>query len=151
MDRGTDIYFAVSQTGLVKVGRSSNVAGRIEALRCPDGGKVRLVASFRGIGGYEKTIHRALADTAQGGEWFSPSELAQRLARADSGSDVLDILGVKRRGAGNARLANDKDREDFTKADQLIREGQLLRRRVNGRLRARAFRNARREGNVEGL
>lgn len=141
MDKGGDLYFAVSPSGTVKVGRSSNVAGRIEQLRCPDGERARLVSSLRGMGMYEKTVHRALKESALGHEWFTGSASVMRLVQAQSGEELLRLLGVQRRGSVPwSGLMTDKDREDVAEADRLIREGRALRTRVKARIRVRRHR-----------
>lgn len=141
MDNGGDLYFAESPSGAIKVGRSSNVAGRIEQLRCPDGERVRLVSSLRGMGMYEKTVHRALKEDSLGHEWFTGSASVMRLVRAQSGEELLRLLGVKRRDSAPwAGSMTDKDRADVAEADRLIREGRKLRNRVMARIRVRRHR-----------
>lgn len=147
MDKGSDLYFAASASGAIKIGRSSNVAARIESLRCPDGGRVRLVSSLRGVGMYEKTAHRFVADHALGGEWFEGVPDVMRLVAAQSGEELLRLMGVKRRiAAPLSGPVTAKDRAELAEADRMIREGKALRQRVNTRLRQRRYRKRKSNG-----
>jgi len=147
MDTGSDIYFATCQSGLVKIGRSSNVTGRMQELRCPDGGSVSLISFIRGVGPYEKTAHRFVEHAALGGEWFYPVEDVMALTRLKSGADLLSHMGVERRIspalAGRLLPGDDKD---LDLADQMIAEGKRLRATVLSRIRQRKHRERKAAG-----
>jgi hypothetical protein len=122
----------------IKIGRSSDVPQRMLSLRCPEGGRVKLLAVFEGIGKYEHTIHRALADSSLGdGEWFHPSPLIQRLLAARSPQHLLEIIGVKARNLVQMDDANERDQLDLERAKQMVRDGRALRQRVLARIRIR--------------
>lgn len=138
------VYFAAAEDGSVKIGRSSDVAHRMDQLRCLNGGRVKLIGSFEGLGKYEKTLHRAFAHLAIEGEWFRSSDLLLRVARARTGKAMLDLIGVQRRDArGEDPLTTEEDRADLARAAEMMSEAKLIRRRVHSRIRQRRFRNER--------
>lgn len=141
------IYFARAADGSIKVGRSTDVPQRIATLRCPEGGRVELIASFDAVGKYEKTVHRALKESALGGEWFAPSPLIQRLMSARNAQAMLTTIGVQPRNIGRAHEgATDADRADLAEAARMVKEGKALRRRVLARIRNRRYRKGKSNG-----
>ncbi len=65
-------YFAVDESGLIKIGRSWNPSARMKQVARTRGCAVRLIAVVK-WGRNEKPLHRRFSDDALGGEWFVPS------------------------------------------------------------------------------
>lgn len=138
-----DLYFARANDGSIKVGRSSNIPLRMAQLRCPEGERVELIRSFECLGKYERTVHRALAESALGGEWFSSTDLGERLAHARNGHAMLSMIGVVPRNVRPPDPAiTDKDKADLAEAARMVADGKALKVRVQGRIRQRRKRLA---------
>ena len=67
-----DLYIIQSDvTGMIKVGRSKNPLKRLKQLQTGNPNKLKLIASFKGEGWKEKSIHERLDRYRLEGEWFS--------------------------------------------------------------------------------
>ena len=65
------LYFIQSdRTGMIKIGRSKDPNKRLKQLQTGNANKLRLIASFRGMGWREKFIHEKLNRWSEEGEWF---------------------------------------------------------------------------------
>ena len=58
-------------TGMIKVGRSKDPQKRLKQLQTGNPNKLKLIASFKGEGWKEKTLHERLRRYRLEGEWFS--------------------------------------------------------------------------------
>jgi hypothetical protein len=71
--QGDWLYFIQSsETGMIKIGRSKHPQKRLKQLQTGSTYKLRLIASFEGLGWREAEIHRDLKEwrIRQNGEWF---------------------------------------------------------------------------------
>ena len=68
------LYFIQSdKTGMIKIGRSKNPNKRLKQLQTGNANKLKLIASFEGMGWREKLIHEKLDRWSEEGEWFNCS------------------------------------------------------------------------------
>jgi DNA-binding XRE family transcriptional regulator len=69
------IYFVeCSETKRIKIGRTKNLAKRLNALQTASPGQLRALASFEGPGRAETVLHDRFRHHNRGGEWFHPGE-----------------------------------------------------------------------------
>lgn len=88
-------YIVKSGTGLIKIGRSCDVDGRVKSLQTGAGGRINVL--FVIDGDVEQELHRKFADIRVFGEWFS-----------DDGRIAAYIEEMKQGGcAGGMRRAHD--------------------------------------------
>jgi hypothetical protein len=67
------LYFIQSDiTGMIKIGRSKDPVKRLKQLQTGNANKLKLIASFKGLGWREKIIHEELSRWSKKGEWFDP-------------------------------------------------------------------------------
>jgi len=72
MNDSDDLYFIQSdKTGMIKIGRSKNPQKRLCQLQTGNPNKLKLIASFKGMGWKEKILHERLSRYRLEGEWFS--------------------------------------------------------------------------------
>lgn len=77
------VYFAQAQTGLVKIGCSTNIGGRLRALETETRGVLRFLGSIPGGHAIEHVWHDHFLAARAYGEWFWPdSELLRSIAEA---------------------------------------------------------------------
>lgn len=67
------IYFAQRQDGLIKIGRSDNVAARMATLSSKISSQLRVLKVIEGHSTEEFNLHTRFKDIRVFGEWFSPS------------------------------------------------------------------------------
>lgn len=58
-------------TGMIKIGRSKDPVKRLKQLQTGNPNKLKLIASFEGLGWKEKVLHEQLSLYRLEGEWFS--------------------------------------------------------------------------------
>ena len=72
--KNDDLYFIQSdRTGMIKIGRSKDPCKRLKQLQTGNANKLKLIASFKGMGWREKLIHEKLNRWSEEGEWFNCS------------------------------------------------------------------------------
>ncbi|MGZ9068263.1 MAG: GIY-YIG nuclease family protein [Allosphingosinicella sp.] len=81
------LYIVQNEFGLIKVGRSVDVAGRIRSLQSTDRCRIHIVETFRECGDMEESLHIDLAEYGLFGEWFEGT----RRARAA----LAGLLGIE--------------------------------------------------------
>lgn len=81
------IYFAGTETGPIKIGRTKDLRGRIKELRCASPEKLHVWAITKGGNLEEALYHHRFADSRVRGEWFerTPALLAE-IARLTNGA-----------------------------------------------------------------
>jgi hypothetical protein len=86
-------------TGPIKIGKTSDVAGRLRALQTANPGPLRLLMAVHGGEPLEKRLHNALQKDRLTGEWFTPSaDLVLYVAtlraqeKEEFGADLTDEL-----------------------------------------------------------
>ena len=67
------VYFALAETGLIKIGCSVNPRQRVITLASETGVRHRLLAQICGSTRLENHIHRHLASSLSHREWFRPT------------------------------------------------------------------------------
>lgn len=74
-DCGTNmVYFLqATATGRIKIGTTTDLRLRMQALRCQVG-QLEILATQAGGNELEKALHRRFADDRRHGEWFEPTE-----------------------------------------------------------------------------
>jgi hypothetical protein len=87
--QGDYLYFIQSsKTGMIKIGRSKHPQKRLKQLQTGNSNKLRLIASFEGLGWRESHIHEDLKKwrIRSNGEWFHhdcvgsiPTDLYERI------------------------------------------------------------------------
>ncbi len=80
------IYFFEDQlTGLIKIGRSRDVASRVKGVAVEvQSESLRVIGILKISNPAEKQLHRRFAHLAKGHEWFSPSEDLYRFVLANA-------------------------------------------------------------------
>lgn len=74
--------YLIAGAGLVKIGRSNNVASRFEDLQNSSPVRLSFVAAMRGTCRFERFIHSIYRKRRSHGEWFRPTPgMVQELAR----------------------------------------------------------------------
>lgn len=71
------------ETGRVKIGISQSLAKRFTELRRTSPEPLRLIGSVPSTSAHERELHRVLADSQLGGEWFDLGETDE---------EILDLL-----------------------------------------------------------
>ena len=67
-----DLYIIQSdKSGMIKIGRSRNPAKRLKQLQTGNPNRLKLIASFKGMGWREKLLHERLESWSEQGEWFN--------------------------------------------------------------------------------
>lgn len=84
---GAHLYVILSDSGMVKIGRSSSPRKRKAALQMSTGHTLKLVKVLRGRGGEEASIHAAVKKWRRNGEWFHDT--------MDFRARLQEVLGVK--------------------------------------------------------
>lgn len=70
--KNDDLYVIQSDnTGMIKIGRSINPEKRLKQLQTGNPNRLKLIASFKGLGWREKLLHERLKNWSAEGEWFS--------------------------------------------------------------------------------
>lgn len=67
------IYFVQIVTGPIKIGFTTNLEGRLEALRTASPGGLTLLTTICGTLGAESYLHHMFAKDRISGEWFTPT------------------------------------------------------------------------------
>lgn len=77
------VYAILSASGLIKIGRSDDVAARVRALRSQNGAPIKFLGILSNDPGTEFEHHQRWAHLRRHGEWFTPNhDLVERIARA---------------------------------------------------------------------
>lgn len=73
-----DLYIIQSKvTGLLKIGRTSNINQRLKTLRTGNGYELRLILLLPQMGHMEHDIHDKLRHYREKGEWFRSEGLSE--------------------------------------------------------------------------
>ncbi len=72
-ESGSVVYFLRDQAGLVKIGRTSDLKGRLKVLQHKHGA-LEVLATRTGGAMMEAAIHQKFAGDQLGHEWFLPSD-----------------------------------------------------------------------------
>lgn len=64
------VYAIIDAAGLVKIGKSTNLNGRINDLQTANSQPLTLIWSAQGYSRLEKYLHNAFSDRNKRGEWF---------------------------------------------------------------------------------
>lgn len=75
------VYFLFS-AGLIKIGYTADMPGRVAQLGNMSGSQTTLIAALPGNKVLEKSLHRAFKADRAHGEWFRPSEDIRRFLGA---------------------------------------------------------------------
>lgn len=67
------VYFAQQENGPIKVGWTTNLEGRLAALRTSASCRIMLLAEIEGDKRTEYYLHNLLSDYRAHGEWFHPT------------------------------------------------------------------------------
>lgn len=73
------VYFFITESGLVKIGRARNIWKRLAQLQIGNHETLSMIGSLAGGRGLELEIHELLADTRVRGEWFRGSDTLRAL------------------------------------------------------------------------
>lgn len=103
------VYFVQALSGLIKIGRTSDLKKRVESLATMSPVPISLVGYIEDIGDAERRLHEELARHRTHGEWFKPhrevvAAIQRELAEATAGPPIepheiegLELEAITRR------------------------------------------------------
>lgn len=90
------VYFVTApDSDLVKIGYSKNPWARLSELRRSHGVALSVVATIKTVDKSETTVHAALSEFREEGEWFRKSECIKSLISAVSGGKVTTVVEIR--------------------------------------------------------
>ncbi|MCU7218039.1 DUF1376 domain-containing protein [Pseudomonas sp. VE 196-7] len=90
------VYFVTApDSDLVKIGYSKNPWARLSELRRSHGVALSVVATIKTVDKSETTVHAALSEFREEGEWFRKSECVKALISAVSDGKVTTVAGIR--------------------------------------------------------
>lgn len=93
MSKADLLYFVYNRyTGLIKVGITCDLPGRLKGLECGAGVRLDVLGTLDQSGDLEHPIHAALFETRECGEWFRPSDDLMAIARAPTREAIRALV-----------------------------------------------------------
>lgn len=102
------VYFIQAASGLVKIGRSTDVPRRRKALQLAHGERLKLLGAIPGGAVLERQFHDRWSHLRQTGEWFSPAPELLRAIDQALAAPQLDLVGAKPRL--NSKTGTERER-----------------------------------------
>lgn len=102
------VYFIQAASGLVKIGRSTDVPRRKKALQLAHGERLKLLGAIPGGAVLERQFHERWAHLRQTGEWFLPAPELLRAIDKELAAPQLDLAGAKPRL--NSKTGTERER-----------------------------------------
>jgi hypothetical protein len=91
----TNIYFILAPDQLkIKIGQAKDVSKRLSALRTSSPCELRLLASVRSYGDFERYLHKKLAASRLHGEWFKADDQVLSVVEAAVDGGAREILAA---------------------------------------------------------
>ena len=106
------VYFAQQERGPIKVGWTTNIEGRLAALRTSASCRIDLLAEMDGDKRTESYIHSRLSDYRAHGEWFHPTAAVLYFVEMVK-RDGIDCIPAKYRPSTNLNPRVSRDTTDL--------------------------------------